>query len=286
MNVAIFGLGLIGGSIGRSIIKNTSDAVWGSDIDKESVLKAKLLKAITCELKEDDYDKIDMAIVATCPNTAIKIIRDITPRLKDGAIIIDCCGNKKKLVSVMRELSASYPKINFFGGHPMAGREFSGIAHSTAGLLDKSYFLLVPIRPKIEVLTKVKKFWLDLGCGGVVITNESTHDEIISYTSQLAHIVSSCYIKNPLAVKHVGYSAGSFRDMTRVAKLNSEMWAELMMDNNDNLLKQIDELQKHLEEYKNALQTKDSSLLKSLLQEGNDIKEQAEKIRRQGVNYD
>lgn len=286
MNIAIIGLGLIGGSIGRSIIKNTTHKVYGKDINSDSVLKAKLLRAIDCELAEEDYAKIDMLIVATCPNTAIKIIEEISPKLHDGAIIVDCCGNKKKVVDSMKNLSKIYPKLNYFGGHPMAGREFSGISHSTINLLDRAYFLLVPINAKIAVTAEIKQFLLSLGCLDVVITDEITHDKMISYTSQLAHIVSSAYVKNPLSLKHTGYSAGSFRDMTRVAKLNPTMWTELMMDNKENLVAQIDDIMLHLQEYRQALIADNKEELTLLLQQGNDIKEQAEKMRKLGVNND
>lgn len=286
MNIAIFGLGLIGGSIGRSIIKNTDNVVYGYDVDSESLIKAKLLKAINYTLKEEDYDKMDMVIVATNPKIAIDIINEVSPKLKDGAVVVDCCGNKRIVVDEMRRLAKKYPKIKYYGGHPMAGREFSGISHSTSNLLDRAFFILVTVNGDIVTTANLKAFWLSLGCLNVVITDSETHDEIISYTSQLAHVVSSAYIKNPLSQKHVGYSAGSFRDMTRVAKLNPTMWAELMIENRDNLVWQIDDLIKNLQEYKTAIDNGDEEGLKLLLQQGNDLKESAEKSRKNGVNND
>lgn len=286
MNIAIFGLGLIGGSVGRSIIKNTDNVVYGYDVDSESLIKAKLLKAINYTLKEEDYDKMDMVIVATNPKIAIDIINEVSPKLKDGAVVVDCCGNKRIVVDEMKRLAKKYPKIKYYGGHPMAGREFSGISHSTSNLLDRAFFILVTVNGDIVTTANLKAFWLSLGCLNVVITDSETHDEIISYTSQLAHVVSSAYIKNPLSQKHVGYSAGSFRDMTRVAKLNPTMWAELMIENRDNLVWQIDDLIKNLQEYKTAIDNGDEEGLKLLLQQGNDLKESAEKSRKNGVNND
>ncbi|MDD7458205.1 MAG: prephenate dehydrogenase [Clostridia bacterium] len=286
MNIAIFGLGLIGGSIGRSIIKNTDNVVYGYDVDSESLLKAKMLKAINHTLKEEDYDKMDMVIVATNPKIAIEIINEVSPKLNDGAVVVDCCGNKRIVVDEMKRLAKKYPKIKYYGGHPMAGREFSGIAHSTSNLLDRAFFILVTVNGDILTTASLKAFWISLGCLNVVITDSETHDEIISYTSQLAHVVSSAYIKNPLSQKHVGYSAGSFRDMTRVAKLNPTMWAELMIENRDNLVWQIEDLIKNLQEYKTAIDNGDEEGLKLLLQQGNDLKESAEKSRKNGVNND
>ncbi len=286
MNIAIFGLGLIGGSIGRSIIKNTDNVVYGFDVSEDSLLKAKMLKAINHVLTLEDYGKIDMVIVATNPRIAINIIKEISPKLKDGTVIVDCCGNKRIVVDEMKKLAKAYPKIKYYGGHPMAGREFSGIAHSTGNLLDRAFFILVTVNGDIKTTASLKAFWISLGCLNVVITDSSTHDEIISYTSQLAHVVSSAYIKNPLSQKHVGYSAGSFRDMTRVAKLEPTMWAELMIENRDNLSPQIDDLINNLQQYKNAIDSGNEELLKELLQKGNALKESAEKSRKNGVNND
>ena len=284
MKIGIIGLGLIGGSIGRSIKKNTSHIVYGRDIDSEVVLKAKLIKAIDYSLEETDFKKLDILLVATNPMVAVNIIKEVSPKLKKGAVLMDCCGTKKVVVNCMMELKDKYP-IYYIGGHPMAGREFSTISHSTANLLDRAYFIVVPVSADIKVLAFIKEFLLSLGCLNMVITSAKKHDEIISYTSQLAHIVSSCYIKNPLYKQHVGYSAGSFRDMTRVAKLNPSMWTELMMENSQNLIEQIDNIILHLQQYKQALEG-DGSMLYSLLEEGNTLKEEADKLHRQGVNDD
>lgn len=283
MNVGIIGLGLIGGSLGRSIIKNTDHTVFGTDIDNNVIIKAKLLKAINYELEEKDYKNLDFVFVATTPQTATKIITEISPKLKSGAIVMDCCGTKKVVVECMQELKNKHKNLYYLGGHPMAGREFSTISHSVSNLFDRSYFLVVPVRADIKILAKVKELLLAIGCLNMVVTSSVKHDELISYTSQLAHIVSSCYIKNPLYKEHVGYSAGSFRDMTRVAKLNPTMWTELMLENKENLINQIDDIKNHLEEYKIALQNGDANVLFSLLEEGNTLKEEADKLHRQGV---
>ena len=264
--------------------KNTKHTVFGKDIDSEAIIKAKLLKAIDYELEEKDYINLDILLIATNPTTATNIIKEVSPKLKKGAVLMDCCGTKKLVISCMMELKDKYP-ISYIGGHPMAGREFSTISHSTANLLDKAYFIVVPVSADIKTLAFVKEFLLSLGCLNMVITSAKKHDEIISYTSQLAHIVSSCYIKNPLYKQHVGYSAGSFRDMTRVAKLNPKMWTELMVENKENLIDQIDNIVGHLLDYKKALQ-QDDKMLYNLLEEGNTLKEEADRLHRQGVSDD
>lgn len=284
MNIAIFGLGLIGGSLGRAIIKKTSDnVVFGYDISADTIAKAKMLNAINFELNLNDIESIDLVLLCTTPDIAMGIMSDIVPKLNNNCIVIDTCGNKRVIVKEMNKLSKQYSDINFIGVHPMAGREFSGIAHSTAGLFENSYIIFTPVNATLNKISLVKKLFLSLGAENIVITTAENHDKIIAYTSQLAHIASSSYIKNPLALKHVGYSAGSFRDMTRVARLSSEMWTELFLQNKDNLLEQLDIFIDNLNDYREALKNNNSETLQKLLQDGSEMKEQTELLRRNAL---
>ena len=184
----------------------------------------------------------------------------------------------------MKELSLIYKDLIFIGAHPMAGREFSGIKHSTATLYDRASMLLVPINADIKTLYSIKQFILSIGFGTVIITTAKEHDEIIAYTSQLAHVVSSSYIKSPTAQRYVGFSAGSFRDMTRVARLSPEMWSQLTVENSDNLVEEITCIQQKLEEYKQALIEKDVKKVYDLLADGNAKKLSAEKAKNTKIN--
>ncbi len=282
MNVAIFGLGLIGGSIGRSLIKNSDYRIFGQDIDNNTVLKAIVMGAVHEEVNNENIKEADVVILAVCPSDAIVIMNNIVGKLKKGCIVADCCGNKRKIVKEMEKLSKLY-EVDFVGMHPMAGREFSGLSHSTVGLFERSYIILIPVHTDIESVLKLKELISYLGCDNVVISKADKHDKMIAYTSQLAHIVSSSYIKNPLSALHVGYSAGSFRDMTRVAKLNPDMWTELFLENRDNLVEQIDILQQHIAEYRQAIADNDSITLNKLLTDGVIMKEGAENARKAGV---
>ena len=282
MKIGIIGLGLIGGSLGRQIIKNTSHTVYGYDISEDAMLKAQMLNAYHERLDtEAEVIDLDMLIVALCPEATIKTIRELAPRMKKGGIIIDTCGTKRKVVAAMSELEDMYPDVGFVGVHPMAGREFSGISHSTATLFEHAYIILTPIRTDLESEEKVRAFFLETGCEGITVASAATHDKIIAYTSQLAHVVSSAYIRNPLSETYLGFSAGSFRDMTRVAKLNPDMWTELFTENKDNLIACIDDLRNRLGEYRDALSGGDDVKLKAILEEGTRMKEAAEKMRRE-----
>lgn len=277
MIVAIYGLGLIGGSIGRAALSKTEHKIYGADIDKSAVLKAKMLDAITDELTDETLRRADLVVFAVNPRTAIRLMYDVCPKLKKGATVIDCCGNKRNVVAAMDKLNAEYKDIGFIGTHPMAGREFSGVEHSTAKLFEKSFVIVTPVHSGINDFQKVRSFYTELGCDGITVATADEHDEMISYTSQLAHVLSSAYVKNPLSSKHAGFSAGSFKDLTRVARLNPKMWSELFIDNGDKLCPQIDYLIDRLKEYRDAIENKDCERLNALLQDGVDKKAVAEK---------
>ncbi|MBR1624142.1 MAG: prephenate dehydrogenase [Clostridia bacterium] len=276
MKIGIIGLGLIGGSIGRAVLSKTNDEVFGRDINPAALLKAKLLRAVSDELTDEKLRETDLLVLAVNPRAAQSVLPSVLPLLKKGATVIDCCGNKRGVVAVMKELANRYPDIGFIATHPMAGREFSGIEHSTPKLYEKSFVILTPVKNSIHDFEKVKGFYLSIGCEGVTLASAEEHDEMISYTSQLAHVLSSSYVKNPLSSSHAGFSAGSFRDLTRVAKLSPSMWTELFIDNGDNLTKQIQDLIDRLEEYKKAIEEKDEKTLFALLQDGTEKKAAAE----------
>ncbi len=279
MNIAIVGLGLIGGSLGRAIVSKTNHKVFGFDIDSKSMKIGELIKAYHTPLTQQNIKDIDLLIVALYQGSALKVLPDYLKNLKKGAIVMDIAGNKRTMCNFMKEQSKNYTDIEFVSSHPMAGREFSGIKHSTTSLFERASMILVPVKADIRTLTLIKELALEIGFMKVVFTTAEEHDKIIAFTSQLAHVISSSYIKSPTAEGFLGFSAGSFRDMTRVARLSPTMWTELMMDNKDNLIKEIDYLVKSLTEYKDALKSGDSEKLFSLLEDGNNKKLEFEKIK-------
>ena len=276
MVIGIIGLGLIGGSLGRAIREKTDHRVYGRDRDPATVLKANLLGATHGELTDEILQKADLVVFAVNPRTAVSLLPTVVPLLKKGATVIDCCGNKRIVVTEMENMKKQYPDVGFIGAHPMAGREFSGVEHSTSHLFEHSFVILTPVHSSISDFEKVKGLFLSVGCDGIQLATAEKHDKMISYTSQLAHVLSSSYAKCPLSANHAGFSAGSFRDLTRVAKLNPSMWTELFIDNADNLTERIQELIDRLEEYKDAIEKKDEQRLRALLQAGVDAKTVAE----------
>ncbi len=280
MKVGIVGLGLIGGSLGRAIVSKTKDEVYAFDISDSAMTTGRLLNAYHYPLTQDKISELDVIFFSLYPSALERTLEEYAPKLKKGCLVVDCCGNKRRVTAQMKELAKKYPHLEFIGAHPMAGREFSGVAHSTNTLFDRASMILVPVKAEIGRIAWLKEYSLSLGFGSVEITTAEKHDEIIAFTSQLAHLVSSAYIKSDRATEYMGFSAGSFRDMTRVAKLSPEMWAELTMDNADFLVEELDSFIKHLSEYKTALNNKDFVEMKKLLADGNERKIQSEKLKR------
>ena len=278
MNIAIIGLGLIGGSIAKSLKKYTPQhTVLGYDTNEQTMYKARLLDAIDAELTDQRLGICDMVIVATWPRNALDYITGHAGTIKKGAVVMDVCGVKAALCQPLWQL-AEENSFLFVGGHPMAGMEYSGFDHATAALFQNASMILTPPRgTDIQTLEFLKHFWRELGFARVVITTPENHDRVIAYTSQLAHITSSAYIRSPFAMEHHGFSAGSFRDMTRVARLDENMWTELFDLNREPLLAELDQLIAHLTQYRDALANGDNETMRSLLKEGRERKEIADR---------
>lgn len=275
MKIGVIGLGLIGGSLAKAIKKNTTHTVLGKDINEETMKKAILTGAIDGELT--DISLVDILIVSLYPSATVKFIEENAEKLKKGAIVTDVSGVKKSVCDKLFPL-AEEKGFSFIGGHPMAGVEFSGFDYSKDALFKNASMILVPSKKEsigsCELLSELFK---SLGFTRIQFTTPEEHDKMIALTSQLAHVISSAYVKSPSALNHKGFSAGSFRDMTRVARLNENLWSELFFANKENLLTEIDGLIEHLIEYKTALSEDDEEMMIELLKEGTKRKLLSEK---------
>ena len=276
MNIGIVGLGLIGGSIAKAIKENTKHKVFGADLIESVKKKAVLLEAIDGELTKENLCLCDMVIVALYPSDTVAYIKAHGGFFGKGALVVDCCGVKEYVVGEIQPVAEKHGFL-FVGGHPMAGIEYSGFAYAQKALFQNAYMILTP-PPGIEIhrLGEIKAFWLKLGFKDVVISTPQTHDRLIAFTSQLAHVVSSAYVKSPAALEHKGYSAGSFKDLTRVARLNPDMWSELFLLNRENLTREIDQVIENLCDYREAIRGGDGEQLHRLLREGTKKKAEAD----------
>jgi len=276
MIITAVGLGLIGGSMCKAIKKHTNHTVYGIDVNKETIAMAVSQNAIDSET--DDLGLADITIVSLYPTDAIDYIAANADKFKEGSIVIDTCGIKKAVVDNVTPLLERYG-VTFIGAHPMAGREFSGFEYSLDNLFDEASFIITPTdsvpQPKLNLL---EDFAYSMHFKKVVFASPEEHDQIIAFTSQLAHVVSNAYIKSPTHRKQLGFSAGSFQDLTRVAKLNEIMWTPLFMLNKEPLCFEIDYIIDRLTEYRDAMQSGDSDRLRELLKEGRILKEETKQL--------
>lgn len=278
MNIAVIGLGLIGGSICRALNEFTFHTVFGTDKNPETIRKAIEEKAIVAEIKPSDLKKIDLTFVCLYPNDTIQYIKENADNFKKGSIVADVSGVKECLVDTCT-IILKEKDVYFVGTHPMAGREFSGFEYSTATLYQDRSFIITPSEDTPQMAVDlVSALANSIGFSKIVITTPKRHDEVIAYTSQLAHVVSNAYVKSPEMENFNGFTAGSFQDLTRVAKLNEYMWSELFLCNREPLLKEIEYLIRHLQEYQMAIKNNDRELLVALLRDGRERKEHSNLI--------
>ena len=270
--VGIAGLGLIGGSLAKAIKAKTDSRVLGFDINGDVVSQAEEQGAIDGELSDNALAECSLVIIALYPDDVISYFKGSFPHMRGGTIVVDCGGVKTRICEALSSL-AKGSSIRFIGGHPMAGVERSGFSNSFAELFSGATMILCEdASTDSSALEELRSFFLSIGFGSIKITSAREHDEIIAYTSQLAHIVSSAYIKSDTMKKRYGFSAGSFKDLTRVARLNEDMWAKLFFENRENLLKEADAFIEHVRGYRNALASRDYDAMRELLRSGTERK--------------
>ncbi|MFA7674056.1 MAG: prephenate dehydrogenase [Clostridia bacterium] len=276
MIIGIVGIGLIGGSLAKAYKSEGGNTVYGYDTDKSVLDIARAADAIDEELNESNIGKCDFILIAIYPKAAVRYLKNMAPYISKSTLVMDCCGTKRMVCKACFEIAKEYG-FTFAGGHPMAGRQSSGFKYSSPVLFKDAYMIVVPdSTDNIRALEKIKQYLKPMNFKHITITSAEKHDEMIAFTSQMAHIVSNAYIKSPTAKAHKGFSAGSYKDLTRVAYLNEDMWTELFMENSDNLIKEMNTLICELEKYRDALTQHDDCTLKALLAEGKKCKEEVD----------
>lgn len=272
MKVGIVGLGLMGGSMAKSIKARTSHTVYGIDLDQETMMLARMCGAIDGPLNGETLPQCDLVLVAIRPQAAVDWVKAHAPQISRSAILVDLCWVKRVVVEQIAPVAEEHG-FAYIGGHPMAGRERGGFTSSTDDLYVGASMILTPDkRTDMKLLETLQTFFLDVGFAKLTFSQPEEHDRIIAFTSQLAHIVSSAYVKSPEAQRRRGFSAGSFQDMTRVARLDEDMWTELFLDDADYLVRELDILIENLTAYANALKSGDAERVRALLKEGRERK--------------
>lgn len=268
MTVGILGLGLIGGSIAKAYKRREETRIFAWDTDRKTLDFACLAGDVDGVLDDASLKDCDLLLLCTYPAGAEAYLSSAADKLPAQTLVMDCLGVKRGICALGFELARKYG-FTFVGGHPMAGTHNSGYKYARADLFDGAPMVIVPpVYDDIELLDRVKTMLEPLGFAHITVTTAQEHDRMIGFTSQMAHIVSNAFIKSPTADSHHGFSAGSYKDMTRVAWLNPEMWAELFLENSDNLLFELDNLMEKLKEYRESIANADKETLIRLLDEG------------------
>ena len=270
--IGVVGLGLMGASLCKALGAQ-GHRILGRDTDEHVQKYALLTETIQGELTEDNIPECDYLFLATYPGAAVETLKQVAPKIRKDTVVSDLCGVKKAVCEPCFALAEEYG-FTFIGGHPMAGKQFSGIKYADGNLSQNATMILVPRQQEdLFLVSRLSELLRETGFKSVTVTTAEKHDEMIAFTSQLAHVVSNAYIKSPTAAEHLSFSAGSYRDLTRVAKLNETMWTELFLDNAEHLGFELDCLIKSLQEYRDAIAAGDAETLKKLLKDGRERKE-------------
>lgn len=279
MTVGILGLGLIGGSLARAY-KLAGHTVYVKNRDERMLSFAMLSGAVDGKLNEDTIPQCDLILLAIYPAGSADWLEANAPLISKKALVIDCCGTKQLVCQRCFPIAKEYG-FTFVGGHPMAGSQFSGFKYSRASLFQGAPMVLVPpVYDDIALLQRVKDALEPCGFGFFSVTTAADHDRMIAFTSQMPHILSNAFIKSPTALEHKGFSAGSYRDLTRVAWLNPGMWTELFLENRENLLFELDTYIQSLTQYRDALANQDEDTLYRLLDDGKKRKEEVDGCKK------
>ena len=275
MNVGILGLGLIGGSLARAYALE-GHTVYAIQRNEAMLSFAMLAGAVHGKLNEETIPKCDLILLAIYPDGSAGWLEQNAHLISKDALVLDCCGVKQEICTRCFPVAQQYG-FTFVGGHPMAGSQFSGFKYSRADLFNGAPMVLVPpVFDDIALLQRVKDALNPCHFGFFSVTTAEEHDRMIAFTSQMPHILSNAFIKSPTALKHKGFSAGSYRDLTRVAWLNPQMWAELFLENRDNVLFELDYYIDSLRQYQQAIRDNDMEKLVGLLDEGKKRKEEVD----------
>lgn len=267
MIVGILGLGLIGGSLARAY-KKAGHTVFACDNDESILSFAQLANVVESPLTTENLCTCDLVLLSIYADASAAWLEQNAEYISPAALVIDCCGIKAQICKRCFPLAEKFG-FTFVGGHPMAGSHNSGFKYSRSNLFQGAPMVLVP--PKYDdpmLLERVKIALAPCGFKHYSVTTADSHDAMIAFTSQMPHIISNAFIKSPTALSHNGFSAGSYKDLTRVAWLNSQMWSELFLSNKDNVLKELDLFINSLMEYRKAINESNAESLINLLDEG------------------
>jgi prephenate dehydrogenase len=276
LTYGIVGLGIMGGSIAKAIRQNI---LWQNG-SKGQILACNRSTAClsqataegivdgiyTSDEVQDMLPLCDVLFICLYPHATLDFIRDNKEYFKSGSIITDISGVKGIFEKAMPEILR--PDVDFIIGHPMAGGEKEGYAHSSAQFFVNHNYILIPQSyNKPENLDVMRNLITLMGFTRITETTCDIHDYKIGFTSQLCHVIASALVESAQDEGITAFGGGSFEDLTRIAMINAPLWTELFISNKEKLVQHIDNFQKMMTEFRTAIQTEDASALKALLED-------------------
>ena len=264
--IAIIGLGIIGGSMAYALNGFKNAVIWGCDTDEQTLKKALEKGAVDFATSNpaEAIENADLVVLCIYPEMVVKTVEKYQASFKKGAIITDVCGVKSKLT---REIEAVLPVgCRFVGGHPMAGKETHGFESASPELFGMCGYIITPSKASdaesTELIREMARF---IGATRITVATPEDHDSVIAYTSDLMHVSASALCLDYNQKMNRAYTAGAFRDCTRIANINPQLWAELFLENRSFLLEELDTYISSLEKFRTAIYEKDRTELEELL---------------------
>ncbi len=272
MNIVVVGLGIIGGSMAKALTEYTDCHVIGINRSEETLQKALECGAIHEIGTTNSLKQADMIILGTYPEVAVEFVRKNAHKIPHHCIVTDTSGIKSKICPALSALAKEYG-FTFVGCHPMAGKEKNGFDVSEATLFRNASCIILPCDAPQSAVDTVSALMSQLGFARIVYTTPEEHDRMISFTSQLPHVIACGYVFSPCCMNHKGFSAGSYRDVSRVANINGILWSELFIENKEPLLAEIDTFIENITRIRNSIEKGNRTELAELLSKGKQIKE-------------
>lgn len=272
MNIAIIGLGIIGGSFCKAFKKHTAHHIIGINRTRETAQKALSEGAIDEIGSVETLGKADVIFLCMYPQACVDFIRQHGSHIKKGAIVTDSSGIKRAICPQLKELSREFGFV-FVGSHPMAGKEKNGFDVSEADLYAGASFIITPCGAPQEAVNTLSQLALSVGFSQIKLSTPEEHDRMIAFTSQLPHVLACAYVLSPSCLNHKGFSAGSYRDVSRVANINAKLWSELFLENREPLLEELILLATNVKKIIDAVNNNDQEALTALLEKGHQVKQ-------------
>ena len=262
----IVGLGLIGGSYAQALtdLGYEVGAITRSQSSIDYAVENKIIAHGTTEITKDYVSKFDVVVFALYPKVLLKWIEDNQSYFKKGALITDVTGVKSPIVYKIQEILRE--DVEFVGAHPMAGKEVYGVQNADKSIFRSANYIVTPTEKNTkEAIEQCKQLGKILGFKTIAELSPEKHDEMIGFLSQLTHCIAVSLMTCKDSEHLVDYTGDSFRDLTRIAKINDEMWSELFLLNKKELLSQMDLFMDKFKSLRDSIENEDKEQMKEIM---------------------